>query len=150
MAVQRVSRTPRGAYLPAFSSMVLMQMVHDKLRQMIQQLERNPNADPAYARELRSTRADLKAAGQEFQTWHAALPSVTSAEALQEQVASDWSRSHPPRGTRWVAERLQRSDRWIRHLCVTGRLSAVKQGGHWFVDPASVEIYLEADKEAAA
>jgi hypothetical protein len=130
--------------------MVAMQVLHDRLPEMIRQLERNPNADPAYARELRSTWADLKAAGQEFQTWHAALPAVTSAVVLQEQVSSDWSRSHPPRDTGWVAERLDRSERWVRMLIASGRLSAVKQGGRWFVDPSSVEIYLEAEKEAAA
>jgi uncharacterized protein (UPF0261 family) len=149
MAVQRVLRPPRGAYLPAFSAMVVMQALHDRLPQTIQQLERNPNADSAYARELRNTWADLKAAGQEFQSWHAALPSVTSAEVQLEQAGSDWLRSHPPMGTGWAAERLNRSERWVRTLIASGRLAAVKQGGRWFVDPASVGIYLEATKEAA-
>jgi excisionase family DNA binding protein len=145
------SRPPRGAYLPGFSAMVAVQILHDRLPQMIRQLERNPNADPRAAQELRATWRNLKAASKEFLNWREELPSVTSAEVPQQAAGSD---SCGPLG--WdlvgsVAERLECSTRWVRQLINTGRLSATKtRSGHWLVDPASVELYLEVEKEMAA
>jgi excisionase family DNA binding protein len=138
-----------GACVRGFSAMVLMQALHDKLPQTIRELERNPNAHPDYARELRATWADLQMAGQAFLAWREVVPSVASAEVPERLVGSDSGCVSPPRDTGWVAARLNRSERWVRMLIASGRLAATKQGGRWLVDPASVEIYLEAEKEAA-
>jgi hypothetical protein len=110
-----------GGVSASFSSMVLMQMVHDKLPQTIRELERNPNADPGYARELRGIWADLRADGQEFLSWHAGVPSLASAEVASGLVGSD-SGCVSPNTVGWAAERLNRSERWVRMLIASGRL----------------------------
>jgi hypothetical protein len=140
---------PLGAYVRGFSAIVVLQVCNERLPQLIRQLQADPNVDSGYAAELRATWRDIQAAAQMHLDWQQALPDVTSADAVPNAAGSDFLRP-PPRDSGWAAERLQCSERWVRHLCVTGRLSALKKGGRWWVDPASVEVYLEAERGAAA
>lgn len=147
------SRVPLGACLRGFSAMVVMQALGSRLPEMISQLERNPNAHPDCARELRATWADIRMAGWAYLDWRDT--EVPQSAAAEVPLGGDGpSLDRPPviagLDTGEVAMRLRRSERWVRQLCVSGRLLATKRGGQWWVDSASLQVYLEAEKGAAA
>jgi hypothetical protein len=85
-------RLPLGAYLRGFSAMVVMQALGTRLPEIISQLERNPNAHPDCARELRATWADIRIAGRAYLDWRdAEVPQSAAAEVPRGGVGHAWN-----------------------------------------------------------
>ena len=136
---------PLGANVRGFSAMVTWQVAHGPIKAVIKRLELDPAVHRGYAEDLRATLADLQMAGRAYAEWRQAVSAAGSADLPQAPDVS--SSNHFPPGLWWssseTAERLTVSARRVRQLCAQGRLSAVKRGREWFIDPASIEVWLE-------
>jgi hypothetical protein len=91
----------------------------------------------------------LVEAGRAYADWRRQLAVAANGNRPPQSSEVVAASDRPPLlDTSEVAERLQRKERRVRQLCESGRLSATKRGGRWWVDPAALEIFI-AIKEGA-
>ena len=147
-------RPPLGAHVRGFAAAMVMQALMKPLPEMIRQLERTPNADPRYVRELRATWADLQAAGHEWLEWDRALRASVdgSAEVAPAEVDPSCARDEEEvqELTPLEASRLfDVSDRRIRQLLGDGLVDGRKVGRVWLVPRSNLLAYFEATRGGA-
>jgi hypothetical protein len=133
-------RLPLGAYARGPNAVITWRDCREVLQERLRKLECDRWTNPALVRGFRAWVSDLEAAALAAQDWDRARSATESAEVPGNALETRLER--PPRlDTKAVAVILDCEVRWVTQLCVTGRLSAVKRGRMWEIDPDSVEDF---------
>lgn len=142
-------REPRGVYLPGKATPVLRSLLNQgpltpaAMRSAVLRLRNNGHGDVAAA--LASWWTDLVDSAAETRTW-LALPQTASAEvdlvADQEELPQEIT-------TREAAMITGTTERWVRGLVQTGRITGRKVGSSWLIDEQSLRDHLGRRESAA-
>ena len=148
MATVDGSRHLLGAHVPAVAALWLWRRVEPEMRLAAQRFE--GNGQPGTARALRFAADELEEAARHVQVadfLDRGSGSGTAEPRLAELVAQ--SRSVRQLNVTEVAERMGRSQSYVRRLCRDEALAARKVGERaWLVDAASVDDFLTARSSA--
>lgn len=134
------SRPVLGAHISGFSAFVIAAVLDDALATRVVRLQEQVavgRLDPERMVELRQTWAAIRAAGQEWTRWRAALDG--NAEDLAAEMPGGSIRESEI-DTALAAQVLGVTPRRIRQLVAAGHLPARRAGRTWLVDRCAVEL----------